>query len=65
MSHQETQREPLYQVWVTDTSSGDLVAIFPKVNKEAAEQFRSVVAEQIRLGTVKFMSDPHIAAHLG
>lgn len=57
-------KEQLYQVWATDTATGQLIPIFPKATKEAVEQWVSVVNEQIRLGKCKALSDPHVAAHI-
>jgi hypothetical protein len=56
-------RNPLHQVFV-ETRSGELVALGPKMVKEACENFASSIRQQIALGNEKHVSNPHIVAVL-
>lgn len=60
------QREPLFQVWATETKTGNLVAVpmFPRVIKEAAEGFVSDMKRMIQQGHEKRYSDPQALEHL-
>jgi hypothetical protein len=63
----QTQREPLYQVWATETATGKLVAVpfFPRVRQEAADEFVASMVSMIRLGKEKRYADPQALPHLG
>ena len=60
---QGLHREPLYQVMATETSTGNLVPMpmFPRIGKEAAEEFVATVRTMIVQGKEKRYADPHAA----
>jgi len=60
------KREPLYQVWATETKTGNLVPMpfFPRIEKGQAEVWAQLARDKIREGKLKEYSDPHIALHL-
>lgn len=68
MSNQETiGTQKLYQVWATETKTGQLVAVpfFPRVMQEAALKFVQDMNSQIRKGREKRYADPVAMLHLG
>lgn len=62
----QKKRELLYQVWATETATGQLVAVpfFPRVAKEVAEEYAATMKGMISLGKEKRYSDPHALPHL-
>jgi len=60
-------REPLFQVWATETKTGQLVAVpfFPRVMKEVAEEYVATMKSMISLGKEKRYADPQALPHLG
>lgn len=67
MTTQIDKREPLYQVWATETATNNLVAVpmFPRAMKEAAEMWVSDMERMIREGKEKRYADPKALPHLG
>lgn len=63
---EQIKREPLYQVWATETKTGQLVAVpmFPRMIKEAAENFVQTMKDQIALGNEKRFVEPQALLHL-
>lgn len=63
---EQIKREPLYQVWATETKTGQLVAVpmFPRVIKESAENFVQTMKDQIALGNEKRYVEPQALLHL-
>jgi hypothetical protein len=63
---QVQQREPLYQVWATERTTGQLVVVpfFPRIAKEVADEFASTMRMQISLGNEKRYSDPQALLHM-
>lgn len=63
----QVKREPLYQVWATETKTGKMVPIphFPRIGKEQAEAWAALVREHIDKGNVKDYADPKAVIHLG
>ena len=57
---QGLRREPLYQVMATETSTGKLVAMpmFPRIGKEAADEFCATVRTMILQGKEMRYADP-------
>lgn len=66
MTDQVQQREDLYQVWATETNTGQLVVVpmFPRVAKEAAEQFVETMQNMISTGKEKRYADPQALMHM-
>jgi hypothetical protein len=58
--------DQLYQVWAKDKRTGDLVPMpmFPRVIKQVADHFVSVVKEQIAKGNCKDYEDPQALMHI-
>lgn len=62
----QTKREPLYQVWATETKTGNLVAVpyFPRAMKEVTEEWVATMKGMIALGNEKRFTDPQSLVHL-
>lgn len=62
----QTKREPLYQVWATETKTGQLVPVpmFPRVMKEVADEYVGTMESMIKLGHEKRYADPQALVHL-
>lgn len=54
------KREPLYQVNVEETKTGQLRAVGPAMLKEACEQFAHAIRQQIALGREREWSNPQV-----
>lgn len=67
MDEEGIRREPLYQVWAEETATGKLVAVpfFPRMGKDAVEEFASLMREQIAKGKETRYSKPEAVLHLG
>jgi len=67
MDENEIKREPLYQVWATETKTGQLVPMpmFPRVMLETAEEYVSTVKAMISTGKEKRYTEPQALRHLG
>lgn len=61
-----SKREPLYQVWAVDTTTGKPVAVpfFPRMAKEPVEEFAATMRMMIAQGKEKRYSDPKAVLHL-
>ena len=59
--------EPLYQVWATETKTGQLVPVpfFPRAIKDAVTVFQLEMRRMIREGKEKRYADPQVLVHLG
>ena len=66
MNQQEPRREPLYQVWATETKTGKLVPVpyFPRAMKPVAEEWVSLMKQAIASGKYTAYSDPKALLHL-
>lgn len=62
----DVKREPLYQVWATETKTGKLVPapMFPRVMKEVAEEYVATMKSMIMAGHEKRYTEPQALIHL-
>lgn len=62
----QIKREPLYQVWATETKTGQLVAVpfFPRVMKQVADEYVSTMDSMIKLGKETRYAEPQALVHL-
>lgn len=60
------RREPLYQVWAEETETGKLVPVpfFPRIGRESAEEFASLMRQMIAQGKETRYSQPQAVLHL-
>lgn len=61
-----TKRDPLYQVWAEEVSTGKLVPapMFPRVVKEVADEYASTMSMMIAAGKEKRYSQPQVLLHI-
>ena len=59
-------REPLYQVWATDTETGKPVPVpyFPRMRQDVVEEFAATMRMMIAAGKEKRYSNPEALRHI-